>query len=255
MGSSSISVLGKLIVIMLVPAGCACAELGLMSAKAAAEAPEDEDDNLSEEVDSAAALLERGFLSFRHDQPADARQAFTAAIATGNLNDAGRAVAYWHIFLANQQQGDVDGGAEALNAFLVAAQDLLDERGTRGVAATSSGDFVDRFDLERRMARARAVLSAVWAAKVLAYGRSAAYPVVVKDETELGYFLELAPPCAQASDRQVVRRVGSGSGAGAAGCDEGETATERVTIRCSRARGGIDYYIESSGPARGPSAQ
>lgn len=181
---------------------------------------------------SAAALLERGFTYFREDMAAQASAAFRGAIATGHLNDAGRALAYWHIYLAERGQGNIEAGADALASFVVVGQDVLDVRNSMRYAVDDSGDFVDRFDLERRMSRARALLSATWAGKVSDFGRSPEHPVLVRDENELKYFLELAPTCQREPDRTIVRAA------------EQQDSAERVTISCEENHDGAEYYIQ-----------
>lgn len=151
----------------------------------------------------AGALLKRAFEFFKNDKNSEAADAFRAAIATGNLNDAGRALAYWHIFVAEQSDGHTDRAAEALAGFEVIAQDVLDIREQLKYAEDDNGDFVDRFDVKRRLARARAILSANWAGRVVWFGRSAQSPVPIHNSTEMNYFLELAPPCARAADRHI----------------------------------------------------
>lgn len=152
---------------------------------------------------TAGSLLKRAFDYFKNDNNKAAAEAFKAAIATGNLNDAGRALAYWHIFVAEEALGDRNASSDALSSFVVVAQDVMDIREQLRYAEDDSGDFVDRFDLKRRLARARAMLSVAWAYHVGWFGRSTAAPVPVQSTAEMNYFLELAPPCARAHDRHI----------------------------------------------------
>ncbi len=172
---------------------------------------------LPAEVLSAGLLLHRAFDLFRLEQDARAADAFAEAIGTGNLNDAGRSLAYWHIFVAEQHLGHDDRAADALGSFVVVAQDVLDER----PELTDQDDFIVRFDLTRRLARARATLSAVWAAHASLFGRRVSQPVLVHDDVEKDYFLQLAVPCARSQERQIV--------------GQGETrgpTIEQVSVRC-----------------------
>ena len=146
---------------------------------------------------AAAAWLKRGFDLLRADQNVAAAHAFRAAIGTGNLNDAGRALGYWHVYLAEQGAGHSDPASDALASFIVVAEDILHVRRALRYAEDGDSDFVDRFDLKRRLARARAVLSATWATHASAFGRSRAHPVPVHNPAERDYFLEVASPCAQ----------------------------------------------------------
>jgi hypothetical protein len=185
-----------------------------------------------EEDNSAAGLLEKGFAHFRRDESRAAGDAFQAAIDTGHLNDAGRALAYWHIYLAARSSGDLEAGVDALASFIVVGQDILDVREDMRYAVDESGDFVSRFDLEHRLARARALLSATWAAKVHGFGRSVKQPVPIQDASEMEYFLEVAPPC----DKTVRRRIEK------LPTPPGEPT--HVTLTCeSGPTGAFDYYF------------
>jgi hypothetical protein len=192
------------------------------------------------EVDeSAAGLLERAFVHFQQDRHAAAAQSFRAAIATGNLNDAGRALAYWHIFLTESMLDHRDDGAEALSSFVVVGQDVVDARNTMRYAVTSSGDFIERFDLSNRLSRARALLSAAWADRVPAFGRSADEPVPIFDETELDYFLASVDTCVNASDRVVTRESLA---------QTQPRTIERAVVRCHGRT--TEYFIELVQPAQ-----
>jgi hypothetical protein len=194
-------------------------------------------DDTVEVEGSAAGLLERAFVHFQEDRHAAAAQAFRAAINTGNLNDAGRALAYWHIFLAESMLDHQDDGAEALSSFIVVGQDVVDARNTMRYAVTSSGDFVERFDLNDRLSRARALLSAAWAERMPQFGRSADEPVPVMNESELVYFLASVGACAKPDDRVVMREPLPAS-------DSGDI--ERALIRCNGRM--TEYFIERAGP-------
>lgn len=187
---------------------------------------------------SAAGLLERAFLHFQNGEHQQAAQAFHAAIDTGNLNDAGRALAYWHIFLSDSLNNDDDAGTDALASFVVVGQDVIDARNTMRYAVTSTGDFVERFDLSNRISKARALMSVKWADRMPQFGQSIDQPVPVYDEAEAEHFVHLASPCAAGAERDVSRDVIHG----------GQRATiERVTIECSDAPGSVQFYIEYVG--------
>lgn len=178
--------------------------------------------------DSAGGLLERAFAQFNRDDYAASAKTFTASIATNNLNEAGRALAYWHIYLAEKRMAHEDKSTEALASFTTVAAELMESRG-------SSADFIERFSLDARLSRARAILSATWAKRVPGYGRSAGDAVPVFDQVEADYFAEIAPPCAQAKRRQTDKHtVAQRSG----------NELQRVTIYCEGAKTGTDYYLE-----------
>ncbi len=178
--------------------------------------------------DSAGGLLERAFAQFNRDQYAASAKTFWRSIGTNNLNEAGRALAYWHIYLAEKRMNHEDKSTEALASFTTVAQELMESRG-------SSGDFIERFSLDARLSRARAILSATWAKRVPGYGRSAGEAVPVFDQTEADYFAEIAPPCASAKRRQTDKHTM----AGRAGNE-----LQKVTIYCEGQRNGTDYYLE-----------
>lgn len=215
---------------------------GLHTTDDSAETPSDDGDGDGERDDAdasaeltAAEQLERGFAAIRATDSAAAAKAFSGAVGTGKLNDAGRAVAYWHIHIAEESLAHPDASAEALASFLAVAQDIIGERRERRYAADDSGDFVDHFSLVERVTRARAALSAIWADKAPGFGRSASRPVPIESPEEIPYFIELAPPCGHAPERQVLREsVGSGT----------QSTTERVTVRCPEAKEGVEYYFE-----------
>lgn len=188
---------------------------------------------------TAVELLERGFALFNENKLHDAGTAFHSAVETGNLNDAGRTVAYWHIHLTELANGNSEASAEALASFLVVATDVLENRDEFSYPEESSDDFTYRFDVERRIARARATLSAIWAVKVHDYGRSLLRPVIIRSDAELAYFLELVPPCGQDQERRVLRMPPLATG---------PMKTERVTVRCKGAEQGIEYFFTAAQP-------
>ncbi|MEO1481516.1 MAG: hypothetical protein AAFU77_05370 [Myxococcota bacterium] len=185
--------------------------------------------------DSASGYLERAFQSFRLGEYQDAAASFGAAISTNNLNDSGRALAYWHVYLCQAQLGHEDASAEALMSFSVVASDMLDPSDTYSHEYLSSRDFATRFNLAGRLARARATLSAMWVDRSVDYGRSDGQPIRVESTEELDAFLELAPPCTDASQRQVDRKVLA---------TDGETTLEEITLYCDTGLEGARYVIE-----------
>jgi hypothetical protein len=178
--------------------------------------------------DSAGGLLERAFAQFNRDDYAASAKTFSQSIGTNNLNEAGRALAYWHIYLAEKRMGHEDKSTDALASFTTVAQELMESRG-------SSGDFIERFSLDARLSRARAILSATWAKRVPGYGRSTGDAVPVFDQVEADYFVEIAPPCGNSKRRQTDKHtVQQRSG----------NEMQRVTIYCDGQKSGTDYYLE-----------
>jgi hypothetical protein len=199
-----------------------------------AQAPADDADGSGEGA-NAGALLRRAFEFFKHDDNAAAANAFRAAIATGSLNDAGRALAYWHVYVSEQSLSHTDRAADALASFVVVAQDVIDIREHLRYAEDDSGDFVDRFDLKRRLARARAMLSVAWAGQTKEFGRSAGAPVPVHSSAEMNYFLELAPPCARSQDRHIVSSPKNAPG---------PSNVAEVNMTCDGNQGQASYFFQ-----------
>ncbi len=140
---------------------------------------------------SAGELLERGFTLFHMGMFALSSQSFTLAIGTGNLNDAGRALAYWHIAECQSRLDNKDNAADAFQSFLIVGQDILDIRENRRFAVTNDMDFVDHFQLKEKLGIARAYVSALWAARSDAYGRSLNNPVLARTIDEIATFVAL----------------------------------------------------------------
>ena len=159
--------------------------------------------------DDASGWLKRGFELLRVEQNVAAAYAFRTAIGTNTLNDAGRALGYWHIYLAEQGSDRHSAASDALSSFVVVAEDILQIRASLRYAEDGSQDFVDRFDLKRRLARARAVLSASWSHHALAFGRSEGHPVPVHSLVEQDYFLEMATPCGDHAARHEGPEAGN----------------------------------------------
>ncbi len=157
-------------------------------------------------VTSAAGLLDQGIRLTTDGHFAAAAEAFDEAIATGRLNNAGRAFAYWQIYIASEELGDVDGGSNALASFVVVAAEVLTARRRTRYAVNEAGDFVDRFGLDPKLRRARAALSAAWADRTEYFGRSADLPVPVHDLIEMEQFLDLAAGCDDSDREQRAQR-------------------------------------------------
>ncbi len=189
---------------------------------------------VEEHDNSASAHLERAFHRLRIAEYDGAARSFEAAIGTNNLNDSGRALAYWHVYLCRAQTGEEDAAADALMSFTVVAEDMLDDSDELSHEYLASRDFVERFNLEGRLARARATLAALWVDRSADYGRSGGQPIRVQSSQELDVFLELAPPCDTAETRQVDRKMLE---------TDGETEIEEVTLYCDDLKG-ARYVIE-----------
>jgi hypothetical protein len=147
---------------------------------------------VADEELSASQHLEQGFSFYAYNQCDQAAAHFKAAITTGNLNDAGRALAYWHIADCMRKNDNVDNACEAYSSFVIVAQDILDVRDYRQYAVAEGADFVQHFNLFMKMAEAKAYIHSVWAARNDHYGRSQDTPIIMHSVKEVEYFTEFA---------------------------------------------------------------
>jgi hypothetical protein len=152
---------------------------------------------------SAALLLEQALAALRDARGPFATAALHAALATGELNDAGRALAYWYIYVAEEMQECSSRSHDALSDFVAIAQNVLALQKHARVADSGGSDFVERFDLHGRLARGRALLNLAWADRHEQFGRSAEAPIPIQSEEELRYFVELTPACAHPLERKT----------------------------------------------------
>ncbi len=199
---------------------------------------------------SAGELLERGFLFFHQDRPDLAAESFAGAIATGSLNDAGRALAYWHIAEAERRQYHEDATAEALASFATVAEQVIEMRGERRFAIDENGDFIDHFKLELRVAEARGALNALWARRVRHYGRSLANPVICTSAEEIDFFIRHASPCSGTEGRVLERE----ELAAIDGVPIEGRRVERITVFCSSIDSSDQFYVVLPDAAPPPAA-
>lgn len=198
----------------------------------------DNDDGDSDGAQSASAYLERALDALRDEQPGFATAALKAALDTGDLNDAGRTLAYWYIYVAEQSQGHLLRAKDALADFVVVAQDVLALRNQVRFAESGGSDFIDRFDVVGRLARARALLNLAWARENQHFGRSAQAPVPVQSQAEVAYFLELAPSCARplAPDLRYTQMAAQKG-----------VSLHRIDFRCQNDTSDQSYFFEWRG--------
>lgn len=117
--------------------------------------------------ETASEFLELAFMQYHRALWKEAADTFTLAVGTGNLNDAGRALAYWHIAECYLNLRNEDEAAEAYLAFTLVAKDILDIREKRKYAVTDQGDFVQHFKLEKRMNDAVDYINDLWRSRQL----------------------------------------------------------------------------------------
>ena len=150
---------------------------------------------------STEELMEKGMASFQNQDYNSSADFFSRAKDTGNLNDAGRALAYWHLGVVYSIIGD-DRSDDAFDSFITVAGDIIDVRSSTKFAVNDDGeDFVERFDLQKRIMRAWTSLNSTWAKRAPYFGRSLENPVPVQSMDELEFFLELTDNCPQISER------------------------------------------------------
>jgi hypothetical protein len=155
----------------------------------------------------ASDYLAMGVSFFHANHKAKAAKAFQHALATGNLNNQGRALAYWHLFLANRE-ADVNGvGAEALDSFLTVSLLLFEEEHELpDVEAQSVREFIHGFNLAERMLLAELVLDALWARRDAHFGRSPQRAVKVRSADAERLFVQLFKPCGANDSTPTVQQ-------------------------------------------------
>ena len=178
----------------------------------------------------AGVLLDNGFNDLKHGDYARAVDHFNAALATGDLNDTGRILIYWQIHLAERELGHVDQCAEAATEFVVISQEVLMGVSPDAEDVIAQKDFIERFDLRKKLAQARATLSAIWMERVPEYGASEGFPIRVRSRQEIVYFLNLANVC-QGDNHPKVDLQDTSSN------------TLHVVIKCSNGNPGHDYFF------------
>jgi hypothetical protein len=109
---------------------------------------------------SAGEYLEFAFMQYHNRLWASSINSFELAIGTGNLNDAGRALAYWHIGDCYLKLSREDEAAEAFFFFMVVGQSILEEE--RRYAVTADGDFTTHFGLEKKIQDAIMFFQGLW---------------------------------------------------------------------------------------------
>jgi len=161
----------------------------------------DVDENEANEVSpllespSVTAFMTQAFEEFNASRFKASVRAFNNALATGDLNDAGRIMAYWHLFVAYNKLSNMHRSMESLTSFVVVAEDAVRELMGVSTLLEPTYDFLRQFGLERRLVRARAILSAAWAWKSPGYGKSESNPIIIEDMNERNDFLELYTDC------------------------------------------------------------
>ncbi|MCK5690684.1 hypothetical protein KAI87_15495 [Myxococcota bacterium] len=120
---------------------------------------------------------------------------FDDALKSGFLNDGARAIAYWNLYYAHNQLKRDDACLEAISSFIVVAEELLYPVDSSRLTQEVYRDFIESFNLKRRLERARAKIAAAWSERSNDYGRSRDYPIRIRSDMEKIYFIGFAQPC------------------------------------------------------------
>jgi len=186
----------------------------------------------------ASDYLALGLGHYQNNRKAEAAQAFEHALSTGNLNNQGRALAYWHLFLAERDVNLQGPGAEALESFVTVAQLLIEDSVT---GSDESGDnvaeFIDGFNVSERMLLGQLVLDALWARRDPSFGRTPDRPVRVRDAEAERLFVQLYRPCVQTEAPAVQFS--------AAGYTGGKGQLDRAEISCTSAGPELSFYFST----------
>lgn len=154
----------------------------------------------------ASDYLALGLTFYNGNQKLEAVEAFNKALATGDLNNQGRALAYWHLFLSYRDENASSHGADALSSFVTVAN-LLMQQAQDGVDGEDLLEhvkvFIERFDLRDRLLLAEVTLEAIWAHKDSQYGRTPTRPVLLPGARAQRLFLHVFKPCAAATQESA----------------------------------------------------
>ena len=175
----------------------------------------------------ASTLLEIALNALKDGEYGASMSAFNRALQTGELSEAGQALAFWYIHLTAKAVEREDDSFEALSSFAVVAHELLEY-----ASDAENVRFAEQFDLARRLSLARALLAARWAQKTAGYGLSLEHPVYVRDGAEKDYFVELVSGC-QAGVASQSSTVEENDGA----------VVERVSLQCDGEGQSTSYFF------------
>jgi len=156
----------------------------------------------------ASDYLALGLTFYNGNQKVEAVDAFQRALETGDLNNQGRALAYWHLFLSYRDDKLSSQGAEALASFVTVSRLLMQQ----SVDKLDGEDllehvvtFIERFDLRDRLMLAEVTLEALWAHHDNGYGRSPDRPVLLGGARAQRLFLHVFKPCTEEESNENAR--------------------------------------------------
>lgn len=106
-----------------------------------------------EQSEDAGQMIGIGLAAVDKNEYELAIKAFRKAVGTNMLNEAGKVLSYWNIFVCslNLEQESMDD----LHSFIVISEDLLANR-------DRYGDFADKFDLANKLDKARQLMEIAW---------------------------------------------------------------------------------------------
>jgi len=151
------------VLFILVVASCVAAPTkSITTEKPAVETPETKID-----PNDIAATLDVGAQAIEDEDYELAFEAFRVAVNSDELNSAGEAMAYWSMFISSAfiSPDHLDKhGMNYLHDFIVVGEDILEDRqqGLKYIEGDDGLDFVDRFELKRKILHARSIMHRVW---------------------------------------------------------------------------------------------
>lgn len=135
----------------------------------------------------SVVTIDAGLAAHQADNCRAATEIFTALLATDRLNNLGKSIVYWHLadcarmHLSSMTTVESLFPAEtAFLGFLVVAEDLIED--------PPDNNFIEDFELHKRMVEANAYLHTSWAMRSRTYGRELDVPIIVQNVREIEYF-------------------------------------------------------------------
>jgi hypothetical protein len=158
----------------------------------------------------ASDYLALGLTHYNGSEKLQAIDAFHKALETGDLNNQGRALAYWHLFLSYRDEHLSSHGAEALESFITVSHLLL-QQSDDGVDGEDLLEhvrtFIERFDLRDRLMLAEVTVEALWAHKDDGYGRTPQRPVLIGSARAQRLFVHVFKPCSEEQNENTKVRI------------------------------------------------
>lgn len=188
----------------------------------------------------ASDYLALGLTFYNGNQKLEAVEAFNKALSTGDLNNQGRALAYWHLFLSYRDDNVSTHGADALASFVTVASMLM-QQSVDGVDGEDLLEhvrvFIDRFDLRDRLLLAEVTLEAIWAHKDAAYGRTKERPVLLNGARAQRLFLHVFKPCDTVNSDAATVRFARGA------YSVHDHAVDEATVECPDDGGNKSFFF------------